>query len=105
MGIALTGIGGVATIAVLLPHGRAQLALRVRSGLFGSIPPVGPIISSVPAIAMGFLDSPEKAVYVGFVYVVLHFAESHLLIPLLMKGGIDLPPAVTVVSQALMVLL
>jgi predicted PurR-regulated permease PerM len=35
----------------------------------------------------------------------VHFLEGHLLIPLLMKGGINLPPALTILSQALMALL
>jgi predicted PurR-regulated permease PerM len=30
--------------------------------------------------------------------------ENHLLIPLLMKGGMDLPPVLTIVTQALMAL-
>jgi predicted PurR-regulated permease PerM len=38
-------------------------------------------------------------------YVGVHFLEGHLLIPLLMKGGINLPPALTILSQALMALL
>jgi predicted PurR-regulated permease PerM len=35
----------------------------------------------------------------------VHFVEWHLLIPLLMKGGVDLPPALTILSQALMAIL
>jgi predicted PurR-regulated permease PerM len=54
---------------------------------------------------MGFLDSPEKALWVVIAYIGVHFMEGHLLIPLLMKGGIDLPPALTIFSQALMALL
>jgi predicted PurR-regulated permease PerM len=38
------------------------------------------------------------------VYVGIQFLENHLLIPLLMKGGMDLPPALTVVTQALLAL-
>lgn len=103
--IAMAVIGGVSTLALLLLRVRAPFALGVLAGLFEFIPTVGPIISSIPAIAMGFLDSPEKALYVGIAYVAIQFAENHLLIPLLMKGGVDLPPAVTILSQALMALL
>jgi predicted PurR-regulated permease PerM len=53
---------------------------------------------------MGFLDSPEKALWVTIAYIGVHFLEGHLLIPLLMKGGINLPPALTIFSQALMAL-
>ena len=38
-------------------------------------------------------------------YVGIQFLENHLLIPLLMKGGVDLPPALTILAQALMALL
>ena len=34
-------------------------------------------------VAMGFLDSPEKALYVGVVYLGIQQLEGHLLIPLL----------------------
>jgi predicted PurR-regulated permease PerM len=103
--IAMVTLGAVTTIALLLLRVKAAFALGLLSGLFEFIPTVGPIISSLPAIAMGFLDSPEKAVWVTVVYVGVHFMESHLMIPLLMKGGIDLPPALTIVTQALMALL
>ncbi|HEU5174430.1 MAG TPA: AI-2E family transporter, partial [Gemmatimonadaceae bacterium] len=58
-----------------------------------------------PAIAMAFLDSPEKAAAVTILYVGIQFAENQLLIPMLMKGGLDLPPAVTILAQALFTLL
>ena len=57
------------------------------------------------AVAMGFLDSPEKAVFVAVAFFLIQFMENHLLIPLLMKGGVDVPPALTILSQALMALL
>jgi predicted PurR-regulated permease PerM len=103
--IAMVTLGAVTTIALLLLRVKAAFALGLLSGLFEFIPTVGPIISSLPAIAMGFLDSPEKALWVMIIYVGVHFMESHLMIPLLMKGGIDLPPALTIVTQALMALL
>ena len=53
---------------------------------------------------MGFLDSPEKALLVALVYIGIQFLENHILIPLLMKGGMDLPPALTVLTQALLAL-
>jgi predicted PurR-regulated permease PerM len=66
---------------------------------------VGPILAAVPAIAMGFLDSPEKALTVGLAYLVIQQLEGHVLIPMLMKEGMDLPPALTIVAQAVMALL
>jgi predicted PurR-regulated permease PerM len=102
--IAMAVIGGVSTIALLILNVKAAFALGLLAGLFEFIPTVGPILSAVPAVAMGFLDSPEKALLVAVVYIGIQFLENHILIPLLMKGGMDLPPALTVITQALLAL-
>ncbi|HVX39744.1 MAG TPA: AI-2E family transporter [Gemmatimonadaceae bacterium] len=102
--IAMAVIGVVTTIVLLVLRVQAAFALGLLSGLFEFIPTFGPIISALPAVAMGFLDSPEKAAYVALAYMLVQFMENHLLIPLLMKGGIDLPPVLTILSQALMAL-
>ena len=103
--IAMLAIGSVTTIVLLILRVKAAFALGILAGLFEFIPTVGPILSALPAIAMGFLDSPEKALYVAFAFWGIQFAENHLLIPLLMKGGVDVPPVLTILSQALMALL
>jgi predicted PurR-regulated permease PerM len=102
--IAMAVIGSVSTIALLLLGVKAAFALGLLAGLFEFIPTVGPILSAIPAVAMAFLDSPEKALLVIGVYMAIQFLENHILIPLLMKGGMDLPPALTVISQALLAL-
>ena len=102
--IAMVVIGAVSTIVLLILGVKAAFALGVLAGLFEFIPTVGPLLSAIPAVAMGFLDSPQKAVTVAAAYWGIQFLENHILIPLLMKGGMDLPPALTVVTQALLAL-
>ena len=102
--IAMVAMGVVSTTMLLIFHVKAAFALGVLAGLFEFIPTIGPVLSALPGIAMAFLDSPEKATYVAFAYWGLQFLESHILIPLLMKQGIRLPPALTVVTQALLAL-
>lgn len=103
--IAMATIGTVTTIVLLALGVKAAFALGLLAGLFEFIPTVGPILSAVPAVAMGFLDSPQKAAIVAVAFFLIQFMENHLLIPLLMKGGVDVPPALTILSQALMALL
>ena len=103
--IAMLTIGVVSTIALLLLGVKAPFALGIIAALLEFVPTIGPVLSAVPAIAMGFLDSPEKALYVGLAYLVIQQLEGHILIPLLMKGGMDLPPVLTIVTQGLMALL
>ena len=102
--IAMLVIGSVTTIVLLILGVKAAFALGVLAGLFEFIPTVGPLLSAIPGVAMGFLDSPEKAAMVAAAYWGIQFLENHILIPLLMKGGMDLPPALTVITQALLAL-
>ena len=44
------------------------------------------------------------ALTVAVLYWAIQFMENNLLIPTLMRGGLDLPPALTLVAQALMTL-
>jgi len=100
--IAMVVIGVVTTGVLLALNVRAAIPLGILAGLLEFVPTLGPILSALPAIAMGFVDSPEKALAVTIAYVGIQFLENHLLIPILMKEGIDLPPALTIVMQALM---
>ncbi len=100
--IAMIVIGAVSTVVLMVLKVRAAVPLGILAGLLEFVPTVGPIISAIPAIAMGFVDSPEKALAVAIAYVGIQFLENHLLIPILMKEGVNVPPALTIVMQALM---
>lgn len=100
--IGMVLIAVVTTIVLLLLGVQAAFALGILAGLLEFIPTIGPILASVPAIAMGFLDSPQKALSVAIAYLVIQQIESSVLMPLLMKEGVSLPPALSLVAQALM---
>lgn len=102
--IAMVVIGVVSSVVLLALGVKAPFALGLVAGLLEFVPTVGPILSAVPAIGMGFLDSPEKALYVTIAYVAIQQTEGQILIPLLMKGEMDLPPVLTILAQAVMAL-
>lgn len=102
--VAMVVIGTVTTVVLLLLGVPAAFPLGVLAGLLEFIPTVGPILSAVPAVAMGFVVSPEKAFWVAIAYWGIQFLENQLLIPLLMREGVDIPPALTIGAQALMAL-
>jgi predicted PurR-regulated permease PerM len=103
--IAMVVIGAVTTVFLLAIHVKAALPLGILAGVSKFIPIVGSIFAAIPAIAMAFIDSPHKALVVAIGYIVIQFVENHLLVPLLMKHGVNLPPAMTLGIQALMALL
>lgn len=100
--IAMLVIAVVITTTLALIGVRGALALGVLAGILEFIPNVGPTLSAIPAILMGFADSPRMALTVVGVYWVIQFLENNLLIPYLMKEQLDLPPALTLVTQVIM---
>jgi predicted PurR-regulated permease PerM len=99
--IAMVVIGSVTTVALLLLDIKAAIALGIVAGLLEFIPYVGPILAAVPALAMALVDGPEKALYVVIAYTVIQQLEGVVLQPLLMKEGLELPPVITILGQAL----
>jgi predicted PurR-regulated permease PerM len=100
--IVMAVMGAASTAALLALQVKAAVALGVLAGALSFIPTVGGVVGAAPAVAMGFLDSPQKALVVAIIYLLIHFAGSHVLVPVLMKGGIDLPPALTLIAQAML---
>jgi predicted PurR-regulated permease PerM len=103
--IAMVVIGGVTTVFLFAVRVKAALPLGILAGVLKFIPIVGSIFAAIPAIAMAFIDSPHKALVIAIGYFVIQFVENHLLVPILMKHGVNIPPAFTLGIQALMALL
>jgi predicted PurR-regulated permease PerM len=99
--ISMLVIGVVTTVALLLLGIKGAIALGIIAAILEFIPYVGPILSAVPAVAMGLLDGPEKVVYVILAYTAIQQLEGVVLQPLLMKEGLELPPVMTILGQAL----
>ncbi|HRY82795.1 MAG TPA: AI-2E family transporter [Candidatus Moranbacteria bacterium] len=74
------------------------LLLAIFAGILEVVPYVGPIISAVPGIILGFLVSPTVGMMAFVVYLVAQQIESHVVIPLTMKKAVGLNPVVTIVA-------
>jgi predicted PurR-regulated permease PerM len=102
--IAMLVLAVVWAIALSVLKVKAALALAVIAGILEFVPTIGPTMAVIPALAMAALDSPGKALSVLIVYLVIQGFEANVLIPMLMNRRISLPPALTIVTQALMTL-
>jgi predicted PurR-regulated permease PerM len=100
--VAMVAVGAITTGTLLLLRVPAAIALGVLAGLLEFVPIIGPIIASIPAIIMAFIDSPEKALAVAAAFIVIQQVESQLITPILMREGVDLPPVLTLVTQSIM---
>lgn len=80
----------------------AAIALAVIAGLFEFVPFIGPILAAVPAIAVALTVSPTTALWVALLYTVIQQIEGDVIMPVVMRGAARLPPALTVLFQAIM---
>jgi predicted PurR-regulated permease PerM len=103
--VAMIVIGVASYIAFKVIGVEAAFALALIAGLLEFIPTLGPILSGGIAVSIAFLASPNQALEVLIAAIVIQQLENNVLIPLLMKGGMDLPPALTLAAQGLMAIL
>lgn len=100
--IAMITIGVIVTAVMALLGVRASVALGVIAGLLEFVPVFGPIVGAIPAIALGFVDSPQKALAVLIAFIVIQQLEGNVLIPLLLQKAVQVPPALSLIGIASM---
>lgn len=86
---------GVTYVVLGLP---GALLLALIAGLAEAIPIVGPLVGAVPAILVAATVSPETAVLVGLIYLVIQLLEGSVLVPMVMRNTVGLSPLLVVVS-------
>ncbi len=74
------------------------LLLAVLAALFEIIPLFGPILASIPAIALGFVDSFSLGLMVVGLYVIIQQFENHLIYPLVVRKVVGVSPILVIIS-------
>jgi predicted PurR-regulated permease PerM len=90
------------TLGLWLLGIRYALTLGLIAGLFELVPYVGPWISAAPALLVALLMGPFYVVITALLYLFLHLLEGYVLVPLIQRRAVELPPALTLVSQVLL---
>ncbi len=92
----LTGVG------LMLLGAPFAIALGLLAGLMEFVPYIGPFVAAVPAILVGFADSPQLALKIALLFLFIQSLESYVLAPLIQHKAVYLPPAVILFAQVLM---
>ena len=100
--ISMTVIGVLTGIGLSLLGVPLAVALALLAALLSFIPNVGPILALLPAVLLGFMDSPTRALYVALLYIGVQIVETYVLAPFIDRKTIYLPPALTVLAQLAM---
>jgi predicted PurR-regulated permease PerM len=74
------------------------LPLAILTGILEIIPILGPIVSAIPAILIGFGISPIIGLGVAAVLFLVHQLEGYVLVPKIMEKSVGVSPLVVLIS-------
>ncbi len=95
--VAISFLVGLAVyIGLLLLGVEYALFLGFLNGITNFIPFVGPFIGAIPAVIVGFIDSPALALKVVLLILVIQQLESNLLAPLVFSRTVKFHPLVII---------
>jgi len=92
----LIGIcSGIACFAIGLPD---PVALGLIAGITALIPYFGPFLGAIPAILVGLSQSPETALVIGLLYILISNVILNLIYPKIVGDAVKLPPLLVIVA-------
>ena len=68
------------------------------AALTEAIPIIGPLLGAIPAILVAATVSPQLALVVTGVYVVLQLVEGSVLVPIVMRNSVGISPLLVLLS-------
>ena len=95
-------IGSAAGIGLGLLGVPLAFALGLITGLLEFVPYVGPIMSAILAVLVAVGETPELALYVLALFLVIHSLEGYVLTPLVQERAVYLPPAALLLAQVVL---
>ena len=78
------------------------MVLGLITGILEIIPNLGPLISMIPGVLLALTIGGGTAVIVSLLYIVSQTIVANIVTPLIQKRMINLPPALTLISQLIM---
>lgn len=72
------------------------LPLAILAGLLEVIPNLGPVMSAIPAILLGFSISPLTGLAVAALYFLVQQLENHIIVPQVMSKEVGVNPLITI---------
>jgi predicted PurR-regulated permease PerM len=96
--LAMVVVGTLTGVGLWLLGMPSAFVLGLIAGLLEFIPFAGPIIAAIPAVLLALAVSPELALWVVGLYLIVQQFEGNVLTPLVQQYAVDLPGAVLLFS-------
>lgn len=88
----------LALVGLLILRVDFALTLAFIAGIFEAVPLVGAYIGAIPAIIVALADSPEKALAVAIMFLVIQQFEGHVIVPQVMRRALGIPPIIVLIA-------
>jgi predicted PurR-regulated permease PerM len=89
---------GIMLVAMGVP---SPMLLGIQAGLFEFIPYLGAVVGALPILLLALPLGTFTLWVTLALYAVIHFAVGNIVVPMMQKRTLDLPPAVALAALAL----
>lgn len=96
--VLMTVVGTLTYIGLNIIGVKYALPLAVLAGLFEVIPNIGPVISAIPAILIGFTQSYFVGFSAAALYFIVQQLENNLIVPIVMRRAVGINPIITLIA-------
>jgi predicted PurR-regulated permease PerM len=90
------------TIGLSIMNIPVAMILGLITGILELLANIGSIIAMIPGVLLGFTISTNTGIIVALIYIVSQTIVGNIVTPLIQKKIINLPPALTLISQLIM---
>ena len=90
-------VGILVFIGLAILGVKFAVILAIVAGLFALIPIVGAVLGAVPGILVALASSPQLALWVALVYIVVQVIENNVIAPRIQSRAVRLHPAMVVI--------
>jgi predicted PurR-regulated permease PerM len=77
------------------------IPLAILAGISEFVPTIGPALAFLVALAFAAAQGADKMIWLVSLYVLVHILESYILIPIVYKEAVRVPPIVTLFTVVL----
>ncbi len=91
-------VGLLVFVGLTLLKVKFALVFAILAMALEIIPVAGPVLAAIPAILMGFVQSPVLGLWVLIMWVAIQQTENHVLVPLVLGKSTGLNPVVVLLA-------
>lgn len=99
LGMAFEGV--LTGIALMIGGVPMALLLGIIAGILAFIPNIGAIVTGMLMVAVGFSAGTDAGFWAIGTYLVVQTFDGYVVVPMVAKRTVDLPPALTLSTQIL----